>query len=132
MTREGVHARIVASLVLISSVALADSAGPPLDPTDFSIVKEEPCDPKAAVGNTGPLIAQYAGQIGLDGKWFQPYPCEVIASTSKESYLRFAKWNVPCEIVGSVSKKSFAFSGSMGCDIVGGPANLIGDETIIE
>jgi len=39
---------IVASLIT-TSLALADSAGPPLDPIDFSTVAEEPCDPKALI-----------------------------------------------------------------------------------
>lgn len=121
-----------AALALGTSLVSADSVGPPLGPVDDSIVAEEPCDPKAALGTAGPLVAPYMCQIGLDGDWFQPYPCEVIKSTSREVYLRFAKWNVPCEIVGTVNKKSLSFSGSMMCNVQSGPPDMIGNDALIE
>lgn len=123
--------RVAALLILNSGLAMADSVGPPLPPTDFSIVKEEPCDPKARLGTSGTLIGHYMCQIGLDGQWFQPYACELIRSAGTASYLRFAKWNLPCEIVGTVTHKSLAFDGSMMCDLGGSPADKIGNDALL-
>jgi hypothetical protein len=126
--------RVLAATFAITTtgLALADSVGPPLGPVDRSIVAEQPCDPAAPLGSKGALIAPYMCQIALDDKWFQPYPCAIIKSSARSSYLRFEKWNVPCDVTGSVNHKTLSFSGNMACSVHDPEPDMIGDVAFVE
>ena len=125
--------RFLITLALLPTSALADRIGPPelYKPIPKTIVPEQPCDETAPLGDTTKLVGKYMCQIGLDGKFFEPYPCEIIRSSSNAGYLRFARCDVYCNVVGTVRKKSLALtSGSIDCRNT--EANVIGDFAVFD
>jgi len=123
----------IITLALLPTAAVADRAGPPelYKPVPKMIVAEQPCDATRRVTEPDQLVGKYMCQIGLDGKFFEPYPCEIIPSSSKAGYLRFARFDVYCNVVGTVNKKSLALtSGSLDCR--NSEANVIGDYAVFD
>ena len=66
----------IITLALLPTAAVADRAGPPelYKPVPKTIVAEQPCDATRRVTEPDQLVGKYMCQIGLDGKFFEPYP----------------------------------------------------------
>jgi len=118
---------LVAAALSLAVAARADRALEPAGPPLPATAPEQPCDPDAPVGAQGPLVARYMCQIGLDGVWGSPYPCE-IARPAKRSgylgYLRYTRFDIKCDVVGTLAGSARTFDGSMSCipdqpDVIG-------------
>ncbi|MFN0246389.1 MAG: hypothetical protein ACKV2T_05750 [Kofleriaceae bacterium] len=115
-------------LLFASSLAVADSIGPVLGPTDRTLVAEQPCD-RDTPRSAEPIVGRYMCQIGINGEWFQTYACEIIKSSATSGYLRGAKWNVPCSITATVTNRRLGFSGWMSCEVTDPiTPNLVSDD----